>query len=222
MKSKRLHFPKPLFSWLRRGLPGDAAIRSLSRPSGQWWATSAGSFGPTPVTAKDRAITGRHLFGHQAKPCGKVSPFCKSSSVANRSNRRARNDRADMPGAVISCRQLTSARAQGWIVEPLGLLCFRKCAWLRRTGPCLLSGSNFQVNHALSTPQCLRLRTVRSISSKGLRSRVGALSQSNEKPLRTFREERIRRERHRVWSEKYSLENGLSIVTAGPSAREAK
>src|ERR1700690_3336898 len=45
--------------------------------------------------AKDRAITGRHLLRHQAKPCGKVSPFCKGSSVADRSNHRACNDRAD-------------------------------------------------------------------------------------------------------------------------------
>src|SRR6476646_10825256 len=31
--------------------------------------------------AKDRAITGRHLFRHQAKPSGKVSPFRKGSSM---------------------------------------------------------------------------------------------------------------------------------------------
>src|ERR1700722_2060233 len=45
--------------------------------------------------AKDRAITGRHLFRHQAKPRGKVSPFCKSSSIADRRDHGAGNDRAD-------------------------------------------------------------------------------------------------------------------------------
>src|SRR6185295_1933523 len=45
--------------------------------------------------AKDRAITGRHLFRHQAKPRGKVSPFCKGSSIADRRDRGAGNDRAD-------------------------------------------------------------------------------------------------------------------------------
>ena len=45
--------------------------------------------------AKDRAITGRHLFRHQAKPSGKVSPFRKGSSIADRSYRGACNDRAD-------------------------------------------------------------------------------------------------------------------------------
>ena len=36
--------------------------------------------------AKDRAITGRHLFRHQAKPRGKVSPFCKGSSIVRPCN----------------------------------------------------------------------------------------------------------------------------------------
>ena len=45
--------------------------------------------------AKDRAITGRHLFRHQAKPSGKVSPFREGSSIADRSYRGACNDRAD-------------------------------------------------------------------------------------------------------------------------------
>src|SRR6185503_13308998 len=45
--------------------------------------------------AKDRAITGRHLFRHQAKPSGKVSPFREGSSIADRSDRGTGNDRAD-------------------------------------------------------------------------------------------------------------------------------
>src|SRR4249920_3382718 len=45
--------------------------------------------------AKDRAITGRHLFRHQAKPSGKVSPFREGSSIADRSYRGACDDRAD-------------------------------------------------------------------------------------------------------------------------------
>ena len=45
--------------------------------------------------AKDRAITGRHLFRHKANPRGKVSPSCKGSSIADRRDRGAGNDRAD-------------------------------------------------------------------------------------------------------------------------------
>ena len=45
--------------------------------------------------AKDRAITGRHLFWHEAKPGGNVSPFREASSIADRSHRGACNDRAD-------------------------------------------------------------------------------------------------------------------------------
>ena len=32
--------------------------------------------------AKDRAITGRHLFRHQAKPRGKVSPSSSASRLS--------------------------------------------------------------------------------------------------------------------------------------------
>jgi hypothetical protein len=63
--------------------------------------------------AKDRAITGRHLFRHQAKPRGKVSPFCKGSSIADCRDRGAMI--GPMPGTVINCPQFTSVRARASI-----------------------------------------------------------------------------------------------------------
>src|SRR6516164_3062837 len=45
--------------------------------------------------AQYRAITGRHLPRYQAQPRGKVAPFCKGASVADRSDHRTCDDRAD-------------------------------------------------------------------------------------------------------------------------------
>src|ERR1700692_512527 len=85
----------------RRREPGSEA---MLRPTRRFEQNSAGALykersqiaiSTLRDAAKDGAITGRHLLWHQAKPVGKVSPFCKGSSVADRSNCRAGNDRAD-------------------------------------------------------------------------------------------------------------------------------
>ena len=44
--------------------------------------------------AKYGAITSRHLPRYQAQPGGKVPPFCKGSSIADRSDHRACDDGA--------------------------------------------------------------------------------------------------------------------------------
>ena len=61
--------------------------------------------------AKDRTISRRHLFGHQAEPGRKVAPLRKGSAVADRSHHRACDDRADpwdrhqLPAAVATACQ---------------------------------------------------------------------------------------------------------------------
>src|SRR4029453_12556463 len=45
--------------------------------------------------AEDRAIAGRHLFGHQSKPSPEVAAFRKCIAGANRSYDRTRDDWAD-------------------------------------------------------------------------------------------------------------------------------
>src|SRR5262249_23624177 len=45
--------------------------------------------------SKYRAVPGRHLLWHQAKPRGEVAPFSEGGSIADRGHGRAGNDRAD-------------------------------------------------------------------------------------------------------------------------------
>ena len=62
-------------------------------------------------TAKDGAITRRHLLRHQAKPGSKVTSFAKGSAIADRGHHRARDDRANpwnrdqLLAAFVSVRQ---------------------------------------------------------------------------------------------------------------------
>lgn len=62
-------------------------------------------------TAKDGAITRRHLLRHQAKPGRKITAFAKGSAIADRSHHRTRNDRPDpwnrdqLLAAFVSARQ---------------------------------------------------------------------------------------------------------------------
>ena len=46
-------------------------------------------------TAKDGAITRRHLLRHQAKPGRKITAFAKGSAIADRSHHRTGNERPD-------------------------------------------------------------------------------------------------------------------------------
>ena len=61
--------------------------------------------------AKDGAITGRHLFRHQAKPSGKVSPFVKAVPLPTAAT-VALAMIGPMPGTLINCPQFTSVRAR--------------------------------------------------------------------------------------------------------------
>src|SRR5271157_2473359 len=62
-------------------------------------------------TAKDGAITRRHLLRHQAKPGRKITAFAKGSTIADRGHHRTRNDwpdpwnRDQLLAAFISARQ---------------------------------------------------------------------------------------------------------------------
>ena len=62
-------------------------------------------------TAKDGAITRRHLLRHQAKPSRKITAFAKGSAIADRSHYRTRDDRTDpwnrdqLLAAFVSARQ---------------------------------------------------------------------------------------------------------------------
>src|SRR5262245_31166906 len=61
--------------------------------------------------AEDSTITRRHLFWHQAKPCGKITPLRKGSAIANRSYHCASDDRPKArnshqpPTALVGARQ---------------------------------------------------------------------------------------------------------------------
>jgi hypothetical protein len=61
--------------------------------------------------AKYGAITSRHLPRYQAQPGGKVPPFCKGSSIADRSNHPLAM-MGPKPGIVIRRPQFTSVSAK--------------------------------------------------------------------------------------------------------------